>query len=210
MISLMGRQRQSDDSLRAAAAVHARQTRPSTCLIGRTQDVEQTARMLWGPHRHPSNARNSYGNHCDPSTALTGPGLETAAADPTGRARPGCGGHTRWMDGRIVDPRAQALADYLRERAAAFSLSADSTGEQHIADAGMALLDAASLAERLPATDRRLEALSRAGCFEAMRGGTTRFAETSDLRAVVQRPLAGTPMSGEQILDLLADLAHGE
>jgi hypothetical protein len=114
------------------------------------------------------------------------------------------------MDGRVVDPRAQALAGYLRERAAAFSLSADSTGEPHIAAAGMSLLDAAAVAEHLPVADPRLLALSRAGCFEAMPGGGIRFLETDDLRAVVQRPLAGSPMSGEQIVDLLADTARGE
>lgn len=113
------------------------------------------------------------------------------------------------MGGQTVDPRAQALADYLRERAAAFSLSADSTGEQHVATAGMALLDAAALAERLASADRRLVALSRAGCFEAMPGGSCRFVETHDLRAVVQRPLAGSPMSGDRILDLLAATAAG-
>ena len=114
------------------------------------------------------------------------------------------------MDGRAVDPRAQALADYLRERAASFSLSADLTGEQHIATAGMALLDAAALAERLPFGDRRLEALSRAGRFEAMPEGASRFLESPDLRAVVQRPLSGSSMSGEQILALLIAMACEE
>jgi hypothetical protein len=109
----------------------------------------------------------------------------------------------------MLDPRARALADYLRERAAAFSLSADSTGEQHIAAAGMALLDAAAEAERLVATDHRLVVLSRAGRFESMPGGTSRFLETPDVRAVVQRPLAGCPLTGGQILDELADVAGG-
>jgi hypothetical protein len=108
-----------------------------------------------------------------------------------------------------MDPRARALAFYLRERAAAFSLSADATGDQHIATAGMALLDAASAAERLPATDPRLQALSRAGCFEAMPGGASRFQETPGQRAVVQQPLAGSPVTGERILDLLAEAAAG-
>ena len=104
------------------------------------------------------------------------------------------------------DPRAQALADYLRSRASAFSLSADSTGERHIAEAGMALLDAASIAEQLPSTDRRLKTLSDAACFEAMPGGTCHFVETPRHRAVLQSPLAGSPMSGEQIVDrLVAD-----
>ncbi|HEY6797864.1 MAG TPA: hypothetical protein VI248_24575 [Kineosporiaceae bacterium] len=108
------------------------------------------------------------------------------------------------MSDRTQDPRAQALAQYLRERATAFSLSADSTGEQHIARAGMALLDAAWLAEQLPGTDHRLAALTAAGRFEAMPGGSCHFVETPRLRAVVQRPLAGSPVSAEEIVDLLA------
>jgi hypothetical protein len=59
------------------------------------------------------------------------------------------------MSERAGDPRAEALADYLRQRASAFSLSADATGEQHIATAGMSLLDAAALAESLPPTGWR-------------------------------------------------------
>jgi hypothetical protein len=114
------------------------------------------------------------------------------------------------MEGYLADPRARALADYLRERAAAFSLSADSTGEPHIAAAGMALLDAAALAERLPSTDRRLEALSGAGRFETMPEGASRFVESPDVRAVVQRPLSGSPSSAEEILALLVAKACGE
>jgi hypothetical protein len=114
------------------------------------------------------------------------------------------------MDGRSPDPRATALADYLRDRAAAFSLSADATNEQHIAAAGMALLDAAELAERLPASDVRLRKLSLAGRFETMEGGSSAFVETPDLRAVVQSPLSGTPMSGDDILALLVATACGE
>lgn len=113
------------------------------------------------------------------------------------------------MSDRPVDPRATALGQYLRERAAAFSLSADEAEDQHIARAGMALLDAAALADYLPATDRRLEAMTRAGCFETMPGGTCRFVESDGLRAIVQRPLAGAPMTGAQILDLLVKTVHG-
>jgi hypothetical protein len=111
---------------------------------------------------------------------------------------------------RASDPRADALAGYLRDRAAAFSFSADSTNGQHIAAAGMALLDAAALAERLPATDRRLRRLSGAGCFETMHDGSSAFLETPDLRAAVQRPLSGAPMSGADILALLVLTACGE
>lgn len=113
------------------------------------------------------------------------------------------------MGGRDTDPRAQALASYLRERAAAFSLSADSTGEQHIASAGMALLDAAVLAGHLPGTDPRLAALSRAGRFETMPDGASSFMETPALRGVIQRPVSGHPMSAAEILDLLVATATG-
>jgi hypothetical protein len=113
------------------------------------------------------------------------------------------------MSERASDPRAEALADYLRQRASAFSLSADATGEQHIATAGMSLLDAAALAESLPPTDHRLEALSRQGRFETMRGGASRFVETPEVRAVIQRPLSGTPMTGEEILALMVATTRG-
>jgi len=114
------------------------------------------------------------------------------------------------MGDRFTDPRAMALASYLRERAAAFSLSADATNEQHIAAAGMALLDAAAIAEHLPAGDARLRDLSLAGRFETMEEGFSTFVETADVRAVVQRPLAGSPMSGEDILTMLVATARGE
>jgi len=111
------------------------------------------------------------------------------------------------MNGDAPDPRAVALADYLRRRAAAFSLSADVSEEQHIAQAGMALLDAAIIAETLSPTDKRLSALSEAGRFESMPGGKALFLETVELRAAMQRPLAGIPMSGIDILALLVDTA---
>jgi hypothetical protein len=109
------------------------------------------------------------------------------------------------MDGDATDARALALAEYLRERAAAFSLSADVNEAGQIARAGMALLDAAALAETLPADDPSLIALSEAGRFESMPGNAARFVETPPLRAAVQRPISGSPMSGEQILTLLVD-----
>jgi hypothetical protein len=108
------------------------------------------------------------------------------------------------------DARAQALARYLRARASAFSLSADSTGEQHIASAGMALLDAAEVAERLPPVDPRLATLTRAGRFESMPDGRSTFLETDSMRRAIQRPLSGAPMSGEEILDLLVESAWDE
>jgi hypothetical protein len=112
------------------------------------------------------------------------------------------------MSGDLPDPRATALADYLRRRAAAFSLSADVNKQQHIARAGMALLDAAIIAETLSATDDRLTALSESGLFETLSGGKARFLETSEVRAAIQRPLSGTPMSGPDILALLVESAR--
>lgn len=99
------------------------------------------------------------------------------------------------------------MADYLRAQAEALSLSADTTGEQHIARAGMALLDAAMLAEHLPATDPRLRALSLAERFETMPNGASRFIDTPDVPAALLRPISGSSMSGEQILNLLVGIA---
>jgi hypothetical protein len=113
------------------------------------------------------------------------------------------------MGRHTVDPRAQALSDYLRSRAAAFSLSADSTDEHHIATAGMALLDAAMLAQSLPSSDGRLAALSRAGRFEVLPDGVHTFVETADLRAAVQRPVSGSTMSGAEILSVVITTACG-
>jgi hypothetical protein len=117
--------------------------------------------------------------------------------------------HNVGVGGDVPDARAAALADYLRRRAAAFSLSADESDQQHIARAGMALLDAAVIAEGLSATDERLTALSEAGLFETMPDGKARFLETAELRAAVQRPLAGTAMSGHEVLRLLVDITRG-
>jgi hypothetical protein len=111
--------------------------------------------------------------------------------------------------GDEVDPRGPALAAYLREQAAAFSLSADVTIQQHVAQAGMALLDAAELAEHLPSTHPVLGALTDAGQFESMPDGRSRFLETPQVRAAVQRPLSGVAMSGLDILDLVASAAGG-
>lgn len=99
---------------------------------------------------------------------------------------------------------------YLRQRASAFSMSSDVHDEPHIARAGMALLDAARLAEELSPSDPRLVALSEAGRFESMPDDTARFLETPAVRAAVQRPLAGVPMSGSEILVLLVDTVSGE
>lgn len=113
------------------------------------------------------------------------------------------------MGSKTSDPRAVALADYLSQRAAAFSLSADVRDEQQIAHAGMALLDASRIAAELQPTDERLTALSEAGLFETMPDEKAIFLETAELRAAIQRPLSGSPMSGHEILALLVATARG-
>jgi hypothetical protein len=98
------------------------------------------------------------------------------------------------------DPRAAALADFLRRRAAAFSLSADVNGSARIADAGMALLDAAILASRLAPRDPMLVAMSEAGLFESMPGDQARVVVTPELLRALQRPISGDARDAEQIL----------
>lgn len=105
------------------------------------------------------------------------------------------------------DPRASALADYLRERAASFSMSADVTGVQDTARAGMALLDAAVIAEALGSSDRELRVLSEAGLFESMPGGRAWFVETQRIRAAIQRPLVTERQTGAQIIAQLVATA---
>jgi hypothetical protein len=108
------------------------------------------------------------------------------------------------------DPRGVALAEYLRSRAAAFSLTADVTTQQHVAHAGMALLDAAAIAEHLTRTDPSLARLTEAGCYESMPDLGVRFVETEAVRAAVQRPLSGEPMTGRDILMLIAAVANAD
>jgi Fatty acid desaturase len=167
------------------------------------------------PERHDLPRRDSAYRRLARSATNTitvrlsrSPGAQRRALRVRRRLLTGSARDTELVGGRTGDPRALALADYLRSQAAALSLSADSTGEQHIARAGMALLDAAALAEHLPATDRRLLALSLAERFETMPDGTSQFLETQDVRAALRRPISGASMTGEQILDLLAAIAR--
>lgn len=105
------------------------------------------------------------------------------------------------------DPRAAALAAYLRQRASDFSLSADVNNAPETAEAGLALLDGALLAAEMRPDDPRLRALSEAGLFESMPDGEARFLETEAIRATIQRPIVGEPQSGEAILALLVAAA---
>ncbi|MGZ4589369.1 MAG: hypothetical protein ACXV2I_01080 [Actinomycetes bacterium] len=103
----------------------------------------------------------------------------------------------------MTDPRASALAAYLRARAASFSMAADANDASHVAQAGMALLDAAALAEGWPPSDPSLRRLSEAGLFETMPDDAVRVVETAAVRSATQRPLSGDAMTGAQILALM-------
>lgn len=109
---------------------------------------------------------------------------------------------------RSRDARAAALAVYLRERAESFSMSADVTGVQDTARAGMALLDAASIAEAMTPSDSRLRVLSERGHFESMPQGRARFVETPAMRAAIQRPLVSDRQTGAEIIAALVSTAR--
>lgn len=104
---------------------------------------------------------------------------------------------------RPGDPRAAALARYLRETAARFSLSADATDGRRTGEAGMAMLDAALIAEAIPASDPRLRMLSEAGLFESMPDGESLFLENPEIRRALWRPLVSDHESGAAIITKL-------
>ena len=98
------------------------------------------------------------------------------------------------------DARSVALAEYLRRSAAAFSLSADARDAAYTAEAGMVLLDAAVIAESLPAHHAGLRVLSEAGLFESMPQGKAVFVEVPEIRAAVQRALVSEEEDGAAII----------
>ncbi len=108
---------------------------------------------------------------------------------------------------RPDDARSVALADYLRRSAAAFSMSADVTGVASTAEAGMALLDAAVIAESLPTDDAGIRVLSEAGLFESMSGGRAAFVEVPAIRAAVLRALVSGEEDGAAIIAKLVATA---
>lgn len=99
-----------------------------------------------------------------------------------------------------VDPRSAALARYLRRMAATFSMSADATNTGRTAEDGMALLDAALIAEAMPSHDPRLTLLSEVGLFESMPDGAAAFIELPAIRSSVQRPLVSGCEDGSTII----------
>lgn len=98
------------------------------------------------------------------------------------------------------EPRAEALAEFLRREAAAVSFSAEVTGHMHLVHVGMALLDAAALAENLGTGDPLLQRLSEAGRFESMPDDRARFVSTEEIQRAILRPVAGTAEAGRVIL----------
>jgi hypothetical protein len=98
------------------------------------------------------------------------------------------------------DARSVALAQYLRRSAAAFSLSSDVRDAADTAEAGMVLLDAALIAESLPAHHEALRVLSEAGLFESMPHGKAVFVESPEIRASIQRALVSDKEDGAAII----------
>lgn len=84
------------------------------------------------------------------------------------------------------------------------------TTQQHVARAGMALLDAAAIAENLTRTDPTLARLTEAGYYESTPDLGLRFVETEPVRAAVHRPISGEPMTGRDILELIAAVANAD
>ncbi len=107
------------------------------------------------------------------------------------------------------DPRAAALAVYLRHWAAAFSLSADATDVANTAEAGMALLDAAEIAGSMSSDDPNLRTLSEAGLFESMPEDQAAFVDTPEIRAAIRRPIASGAEDGAAIIAHLVATAAG-
>lgn len=104
-----------------------------------------------------------------------------------------------------VDPRAPALASFLRERAALFSLSAEVNDSPHIADAGMSLLDAAAIADDLRSDDPLMVELSERGLFETMPDRGARVVPSEELNRSLQRSIVGSARDGWAVLGDLLD-----
>jgi len=107
-----------------------------------------------------------------------------------------------------ADPRAAALSRYLRRTAAVFSMSADATDSPSTADLGMALLDAARIAEAMPSADPRIRVLSEAHLFESMPEGKAVFIEVAEIRRAVRRTLVSGPQDGASIIARLITTAR--
>jgi hypothetical protein len=105
------------------------------------------------------------------------------------------------------EPRAAALACFLRREAGAVSLSAEMTGHPYLVHVGMAMLDAAALAQDLDAGDPILLRLSQAGCFESMPDDRAKFVSTDEIQRAILRPVSGDAEAGATILQSIVTAA---
>ena len=88
-------------------------------------------------------------------------------------------------------------------------MSADATDSASTADLGMALLDAARIAEAMPIADPRIRVLSEANLFESMPEGQAVFVEVAEIRRAVRRTLVSGPQDGSSIIaELIATAAE--
>lgn len=86
-------------------------------------------------------------------------------------------------------------------------MSADATDSASTADVGMALLDAARIAEAMPSADPRIRTLSEANLFESMPGDEAVFIEVADIRRTLRRTLVSGPQDGPSIIAQLITTA---
>jgi hypothetical protein len=87
-------------------------------------------------------------------------------------------------------------------------MSADATDSAPTADLGMAMLDAARIAEAMPSADPRIRVLSEAGLFESMPDDEAVFVELAEIRRAVRRTLVAGPRDGASIIARLITTAE--
>jgi hypothetical protein len=87
-------------------------------------------------------------------------------------------------------------------------MSADATDSPSTADLGMALLDAARIAEAMPSADPRIRVLSEAHLFESMPEGKAVFIEVAEIRRAVRRTLVSGSQDGASIIARLITTAR--
>jgi hypothetical protein len=148
--------------------------------------------------------------HLDPSESRCGKGFRRSERVGQQAKRMVTGGDAEAAGTGPRDARSVAFAQYLRRSAAAFSVSADATDIASTAEAGMALLDAALIAESLPAHDQGVRVLSEAGLFESMPDGRAAFVETPPIRAAVRRALVSDVEGGAAIIARLVATAAAQ
>jgi hypothetical protein len=103
------------------------------------------------------------------------------------------------------DPRSLALSVFLREQAAGFGLSAEANDSPHIADAGMALLAAADLAESLYSREPLLVQMSERGMFESMPDHGACVVARDAVSRFIRRGVLEGPRGPEAILQGMLD-----